>query len=210
MCDAKYNVIHDAILSHCSTLSLETTLRLSRHDPNGFSDHQFQLGSNISPLILACAYSSVDIVRVLLDHGADLNLANNLEETPLLHAACSGKLEIVRFLVANRAEVDKTDVYGRSPLYFAAQKGYKKIVKILLDAGANPNMQDQRCRTILSRAVCWGNYDIVQLLLNRGVKILAVDILEGALFQQTKIVELLESEMSSNRDNGVKNSNVMK
>ena len=209
MCDAKYNVIHDAILSHCSTLSLETTLRLSRHDPNGFSDHQFQLGSNISPLILACAHSNVAIVRLLLNHGADLNLANNLEETPLLHASCCGKLEIVRFLVANRAEVDKTDVYGRSPLYFAAQKGYEKIMKILLNAGANPNMQDQRCRTILSRAVCWGNYDIVELLLNRGVKILAVDILEGVLFQQTKIVELLESKMSSSRDHACKNSNVM-
>ena len=132
MCDAKANVLHNAILSHCSTLSLETTLRLSKHNPNALSDHQFQLGSNISPLILACAYSSVDIVRVLLDHGADLNLANNLEETPLLHAACSGKLEIVRHLVANRAEVDKPDVYGRSPLYFAAQKGYEKIMKILL------------------------------------------------------------------------------
>ena len=116
----------------------------------------------------------------------------------------------MRFLVANRAEVDKTDVYGRSPLYFAAQKGYKKIVKILLDAGANPNMQDQRCRTILSRAVAGEIMTSYNYFLNRGVKILAVDILEGALFQQTKIVELLESEMSSNRDNGVKNSNVMK
>ena len=209
MCDAKANVLHNAILSHCSTLSLETTLRLSKHNPNALSDHQFQLGSNISPLILACAYSSVDIVRVLLDHGADLNLANNLEETPLLHAACSGKLEIVRHLVANRAEVDKPDVYGRSPLYFVAQKGYEKIMKILLNAGANPNMQDHTGRTVLSRAVCWGNYDIVELLLNRGVKILAVDILEGVLFQQTKIVELLESKMSSSRDHACKNSNVM-
>ena len=100
---------------------------------------------------------------MLVKHGADLNLANDLEETPLLHAVCSGKLEIVRALVANRAEVDKTDVYGRSPLYFAAQKGHKKIVEILLDAGANPNMQDQRGRTVLSRAVCWGNYDIVRV-----------------------------------------------
>ena len=210
MCDAKHNVLHNAILSHCSTLSLETTLRLNKHDPNEFSNHLFQLGSNVSPLILACAYSNIEIVETLVKHGADINLANDLEETPLLHAVCNGKIEIVRALVANRAEVDKTDFYGRSPLYFAAQKGHQIIVEILLNAGANPNMQDQAGRTVLSRAVSWGNYDIVRVLLNGGVNILAIDLLEGVLFQQTKIVNLLESKASSSRDNASKHSNVIK
>ena len=80
----------------------------------------------------------VDIVRRLLEHGADINIPNHRDLTALHHASSSGWLEIARLLLIYGAKVDEKDEEGRTPLQLAASKGHYQVTKLLLEHGAVP------------------------------------------------------------------------
>ena len=90
------------------------------------------------PLFQAIRYTP-EIVRVLVDAGADVNAKNRYGE-PLLHRAIEwGTPEIVRVLVDAGADVNIRDSWGDSPLKVASeeeQDSRKEFLQILLDAGA--------------------------------------------------------------------------
>ena len=197
--ETQNNKLHNAILSHLASDVINNIIERDHLNPNELSSESFSLGENITPLILACTYSNIEVVNTLIRYGADVNLVNAFGETPLLHAVWNCKDDIVDVLIENQANVNKIDVYGRSPLYYACQKGNEKIVEILINHNAQVNLIDNAGKSILSRAVCWGNYDIVKKLLNHNVKILDIDIKEGIEFQQKRIVELLEKEKQVQR-----------
>jgi ankyrin repeat protein len=79
---------------------------------------------------------TIDIVRQLLEHGADPN-ARNLS-TPLHVASSRGQLEVSRLLLSHGANVDEKDEEGRTPLQVALSEGHIEIVKLLSDHGAQP------------------------------------------------------------------------
>src|SRR5262249_51923298 len=67
------------------------------------------------------------ILKLLLEHGADVNAANDGKnyyeqrgETPLHDAAGSGYLEPLRLLIHNGASANAIDAYGRTPLMHLA------------------------------------------------------------------------------------------
>ena len=51
-----------------------------------------------SPLIVAAAFGRLDQVALLIQRGADVNLAVPGDENPLMGAAEGGHLEVVKFL----------------------------------------------------------------------------------------------------------------
>lgn len=190
----RQNKLHEAILSHSDVNRIKNLIVKEQCNPNEFSNASFTLGPNISCLILACTYSNVDVVDILISYGANVNMSNEFEETPLLHAVWNGKSDIVKILIKNNANVNRTDVFGRSPIYFACQKGNTELVNFLIKHHAKLHVVDLAGKTVLSRAVCWGNYNIVKTLLNHNVDIANIDIEEGIEFQQQLIVELLIKE----------------
>ena len=62
----------------------------------------------------------VEIVRLLVENGAEVNNKNNDGTTALLWAASKGYLEIVRLLVENGAEVNSKNNDGTTALLSAA------------------------------------------------------------------------------------------
>mgnify|MGYP002819241621 CR=1 FL=1 len=83
---------------------------------------------------------SKDTVRLLLDHGADVNAADINEWTPLMEAVQKGSKEIVQLLLDRGADVNVADSWGNTPLMKAAQKDIKETVPLLLDHGADVNV----------------------------------------------------------------------
>ena len=79
-----------------------------------------------------------DIVRRLLEHGADPNIRRNDKSTMLHQASSCGWLEATRLLLSYGARVDEKDKNGMTPLQVAASKGYDEITKLLLENGAVP------------------------------------------------------------------------
>ncbi|OWZ19125.1 TKL protein kinase [Phytophthora megakarya] len=65
-------------------------------------------------LTLAAEEGHLEIVRLLLDHGANVNTTDSETQTPLMKASYRGHEEIVRLLLVNGAAVDITDNSGRT------------------------------------------------------------------------------------------------
>ena len=73
----------------------------------------------------------VDIVRRLLEHGADSNPCDQNHSTLLHHASSHGMFEVARLLVSYGARVDVKDEEGRTSFQIASEKGYHEIAKLL-------------------------------------------------------------------------------
>src|SRR5207247_10514936 len=84
-----------------------------------------------SPLESASAHDDPDLVRTLLDHGADAAS----KEAALGEAASSGHARIVETLLAAGAHVEARDPSGRTPLLAAVRADRVAAVNVLLAHG---------------------------------------------------------------------------
>jgi predicted LPLAT superfamily acyltransferase len=92
-------------------------------------------------LFMAVQNGHVEVVRLLLSGGADVNQARTDTGTTLLFmAAQEGHVEVVRLLLSGGADVNqaRTDT-GATPLFMAAQNGHVEVVRLLLSGGADVN-----------------------------------------------------------------------
>ena len=72
------------------------------------------------PLWIACQNGHVDVARLLLDKGADVNRANKNGWTPLSIACSKGHVDAVRLLLDKKgAEVDRAGEDDKTPLWIA-------------------------------------------------------------------------------------------
>ena len=78
-----------------------------------------------------------EIVKLLIDAHADVNIPNDYKLAPLAVAAERGNLETVKLLLAAGANVRHRDPTGGSALMVAVLRGYKDVVRVLIDAGAD-------------------------------------------------------------------------
>ncbi len=124
-------------------------------------------GTSHTPLIASINFSRDQVVKVLLDHGADPN-DPRYAHPPLVVAAKEGKTEITRLLLEAGAVPDITTSSSSPALVLAAGKGYTEIVKLLLDHGADPNIVAFGGATPLVNAVKSGCVECVRLLLDAG------------------------------------------
>ena len=128
-------------------------------------------GSRVGPLHRVSLSGHVDIVRLLLDHNADLELPNEAGETPLYWASTNGKLEIVRLLVERGANVHSRNKNGWTALKRASHRGHLDVVRFLIDSGADVDSPDYGRWTPLHSASQRGHVNIVDLLIQHGADI---------------------------------------
>src|SRR5690606_11871876 len=96
----------------------------------------------VRPLQMAIENGHVDLVRWLLESGADANGTDQSNEPLLFKAAELGDLASLDLLLAHGAVVDATDaVYGQTALMVAVRNGQASAVQRLLAAGADVNLQ---------------------------------------------------------------------
>lgn len=117
-----------------------------------------------------------DIVRLLLDEGAEVNRRNMNGETALLLAIQYGHEDIVKMLLDSKADVYAMNSWGHTAIHKAATYGEVTILRQLLDVGVNIDATDKMGRTpLLSTLHYRENYAAVQTLLDAHAKIDAVD-----------------------------------
>ena len=100
-----------------------------------------------TPLHLAVHHQSLDIVSILLEHGADRNAQDMMSRTPVHWAVDKSHLGILKMLLDENTDVNVQDREGDTPLHLASKRGYKEIVKILLQAGSCPVILNGKNRT---------------------------------------------------------------
>ena len=122
-----------------------------------------------SPLLHAISHGKVEIVRELLERGANPNQIIT-HTTPLLYAISCGEgaNEIVQVLLDNGANPNGTDYRGATALMHASRNGNIEVVRKLLDKGADPNQQDNHGKNALIYLLVGRNIEILRELLRRG------------------------------------------
>ena len=118
-------------------------------------------GDPWTPLIWASRSGSIEAIKVLLDSGADVNLAgstgDNWDATPLQHAILQRQPAAVRLLLDRGADPNRCAGPGSpAPLLLAAGDTDPTILRLLLAHGADPTVEDEHGATPLSRAVSAG------------------------------------------------------
>eukprot|EP00944_MAST-04C_sp_MAST-4C-sp1_P012559 g12559.t1 len=109
-----------------------------------------------------------DIVKLLLEQGADPNKKNKYGITPLHQAAREGHTEVCKLLLEKGADPNKAKNNGSTPLHWAAYDGHTEVAKLLLDKGADPNIANKWGLTPLHYAADKGHTEVVKLLLEKG------------------------------------------
>ena len=93
--------------------------------------------TGMTALHFAAYAAQHEAVRLLLQKGADPNLADYQGATPLHFAAEVGDLESIRLLLNGGAAVDACDKGGASPLAVAAEYNRLPAMTLLMDSGAS-------------------------------------------------------------------------
>lgn len=124
-----------------------------------------------SALYWAAANGHLSVLLVLLEHGADPNIARTMDGvTPMLQAAQGGHVDVVTVLLEKNADPNQAMTKGgATPMYMAAYFGYVDVVTVLLAKNADPNQaRTDNGGTPMFMAAQFGHFDVVTTLADAG------------------------------------------
>ncbi|CAN0470025.1 unnamed protein product, partial [Hapterophycus canaliculatus] len=159
----------------------------------------------VTPLHEAAGSSSPEVIRLLLDAGADISsLSGDLSSA--FHIACSrGRLETCAELLRRGSLLEGRDGEGMTPLLRAAANGRADVTEWLLSEGADPAAVDRNSNTALalscSCSTAGGCLDGAKALLDGGADVLVQNsdgascVSLAALSGRTELLDLLLTAM---------------
>lgn len=151
-------------------------------------------------LMIAVRHKNAELVDLLVNAGAKLNLRNRHGETaimlasykglgnivhalyvngaeinhkgwnPLLYAASGGHARIIELLLEGGVPVNATSDNGTTPLMMAARGNHLEAAKVLLKNGADPNLRNEWGKTALDWALSKKNTEFAELLRSNGAR----------------------------------------
>jgi hypothetical protein len=111
---------------------------------------------------------AVDMVQLLLEHGADVSVSNTDEDTPLHDTENEA---VALLLLQHRADVSARNDGGWTPLHLAAHRGREEVAKVLLENGADVSAMDNEGRTPLGIATFPARAEVMRVLLEHGADV---------------------------------------
>lgn len=143
-----------------------------------------------TPLHLSAAYARWDILELLLEAGAAVNVQALDHTTPLHAASAYDDAAAVDMLLSGGADSSLAvrDLYGGyTPLLRGAQRGSLRVVLLLLERGADPSAATTEGWTALHLAALGGHPDLFDILIAKGVPPEALDD-SGRTYQECIMV----------------------
>jgi len=112
------------------------------------------------------------MVKTLIDHSADPNLARSSGETPLMTAAHSGNVDVVKLLLAHDANVNaKENTRGQTALMLSVAENHEDVARVLIENHADVKARSKNRFTAFQFAVQQGNLAIARMLLAAGADV---------------------------------------
>lgn len=144
--------------------------RSDRHVPQKSADVRVVT----SALLEAICLGKKDLVELLVDFGADVNMPakKGCRKTPLQQAAETGFYGIVEMLILHGVDVNTPPAvrYGATALQLAAKQGYIGLAELLIERGANICAPGAVVggQTAFESAAEWGRFDMINYLASRA------------------------------------------
>uniref|UniRef100_A0A3P9JD08 Ankyrin repeat domain 6b n=1 Tax=Oryzias latipes TaxID=8090 RepID=A0A3P9JD08_ORYLA len=123
-----------------------------------------------SPLHLAAHKGHLEVVRILLKAGCDLDIEDDGEQTALHRAAVVGNTDVIGALIQEGCALDRQDKDGNTALHEVAWHGFSQSVKLLVKAGANVHAKNKAGNTALHLACQNGHAQSSKVLLLGGCR----------------------------------------
>ena len=144
------------------------------------------------------------VVTVLIDRGADVNIASDSGFTPLNLALKNGHSGTATILINSGADLDSHDTaFGKTPLLWAVEKKVAPTtIKLLCDKGCDLDARSRQGFTALMTAVEHNNADVVRVLLASNANPLTQDLKGNTALSRAKalkynlVQQLLEQKVS--------------
>ncbi|TEA14029.1 Ankyrin-3 [Colletotrichum sidae] len=167
--DISQQTLNDS-LYEATDLEKESTVRLLLESFNVAPD---ATGEQYGTALTAAAYDgTLEIVRLLLDKGADVNCEDGWA---LQAAAAEGHYDVVKELLDRGADVNALTENANFPqgtaLQAACESGKVEIVTLLIERGANPDLGAGEDGCPLMAAATRGEQAIVELLVNAKAEV---------------------------------------
>ncbi|XP_066131334.1 caskin-1 isoform X2 [Saccopteryx bilineata] len=133
-------------------------INVNFQDPDGFSAlHHAALNGN------------TELITLLLEAQAAVDIKDNKGMRPLHYAAWQGRKEPMKLVLKAGSAVNVPSDEGHIPLHLAAQHGHYDVSEMLLQHQSNPCMVDNSGKTPLDLACEFGRVGVVQLLLSSNM-----------------------------------------
>ncbi len=125
-----------------------------------------------SALLYAAYQGDVELVKALLDKGANPNLRNEYGAFPLSEAVQQGSQVIIDLLLSHKADANLGNVEGETALMVAARAGNLPAAQALLKAGAKVNAKESwGGQTAVMWAAAQSQTEMLKLLIKNGADV---------------------------------------
>jgi ankyrin repeat protein len=152
----------------------------ARHDQEATAQRSLRESANIqatdndnikAPLLVVAEKGHKQIVKLLLDKGANVNAQSGYYGNTLQAASKGGHEAVVQLLLDKGAEVNAQGGVYSNALQAASKGGHEAVAQLLLNKGAEVNAQGGLYGNALSAASKGGYEAVVHLLLDKGAEI---------------------------------------
>ncbi|SHG95327.1 ankyrin repeat domain-containing protein [Flagellimonas flava] len=168
----------------------ENDLQTVKKSPTHFKDVKDSAG--FYPISIVVRQKHPELLKVLLDKGANPNLANhdNLRTTALMQCSNVNSPEMARLLLEAGADVNSIDKNGDPVIHWSAYYGQTELTKLFLKHGAKTDLASIHAKGVLQVALKEWKSEIVALLLKNGVTTVSLDSEKQTLADAVKLNEL--------------------
>ena len=125
-----------------------------------------------SILFSAASAGNLEIIKALVENGAEMDATNSEARTALQVASANGNMAVVAYLLETGANIHHVNEIGSTSIHMASHHGFAEIVQLLID-----NRADLECRTLRGWAPihhCYDNPETTDVLLKNGAKVNSV------------------------------------
>jgi cytohesin len=118
----------------------------------------------------------VDVVKILMDHGADLRADLQNNSSLLYMAANLGFLPLVQMLIDSGADMNDLGQAAETPLHGAIAERHRDVAELLVKRGTDLTIKNRSGRTPLHfLAFYMDDQQLAELMIERGAEINAKD-----------------------------------
>ncbi|UJR14476.1 hypothetical protein I4U23_001473 [Adineta vaga] len=138
-------------------------ISVNRHSPKVYE--------NVTVLWIAAANNSFNIMKLLIEHGAQINHRIKTNSTPFRCVCYHGNVTYARYLIKHGADITIKKEHNDTNLILSVFREHVELVRYLVDElGCDVNECDDEKRSPLFLAVERGSLELVQFLIDRGAR----------------------------------------